>query len=440
MPLFGVNILPQPNLDRAKAGEFLLRLRPRVIVVCDDIEFARYLKMMLPLTDVVFRRVEQQDASYYTGMSPEAWLAQFSSDAAGGLTLYCHNEPDSYGGDMRFLSKWLAALIRTADARGIKVCVGNFGVGHPDERKVNAGEFDELLIALAKSRLAVLGTHEYFEDDPVQESRWKIGRYRFLFDRAHALGLAHPRLYVTEYGRDVRGAMGANGDGWRNTGWSDAGYLTRLKLGMKLHYEQHLIPVCIFSLGSGYGWQTFDIAHAEDLQEALIQENARMNSQTQITAVPKPNVPGVKATVTVIPGDRVNVRAAPSTSGAVVGGLAIRASVTMYPAAIQNGWIYVEQTDGASGWVSLQNGNVVIKELETPTLPPVPPPPPVEPPKPSGAVCFTVEELSAIGTSVNLIMNELQFAGASIDALHTEFANIRKTLAEAAKRGEKLNA
>lgn len=95
--------------------------------------------------------------------------------------MQCLNEPNGYE-DLSLLAAWSAAAMKAARARGIRLALPNFAVGHPGELAVQAGELDELIAAFGRYPGHILAVHEYFTDRPESEP-WHIGRVQTLLPK-----------------------------------------------------------------------------------------------------------------------------------------------------------------------------------------------------------------------------------------------------------------
>lgn len=85
--------------------------------------------------------------------------------------------------------------------------------------------------------------------------------------------------------------------------------------------------------------------------------NIKYPFQDTAHVIPPPSGPGVRATLTKIPLDWINLRAQPN--GADVGDLVVGNDCLTWPNAKQGEWMYVVRVDGRKGWTSLQGGAVV---------------------------------------------------------------------------------
>lgn len=154
-------------------------------------------------------------------------------------------------------------------------------------------------------------------------------------------------------------------------------------------------PAYLFSIDH---WRDDDFGKAngfgtEDKPEftkhcAVINAKYPIQEQTPMPDIPAPTTGGVKAKLTKVPQDFINVRHQPN--GNDVGDLLVGDVVTYYPdapvIAANSQWVYQtpltptdrpeKRQNAAAGWVSLQDGKVVFETLVDP--PPVEPEPPAE--------------------------------------------------------------
>ena len=169
--------------------------------------------------------------------------------------------------------------------------------------------------------------------------------------------------------------------GWRNIpkavldmlGYATAeafrvGFIAKWSAWLALHN----IPACWFAVDywnqptledakrAGYGW-----GDLEDVTTALTSANWVYKYKEPIMSVPAPTTGGVRAALTQIPQDFVNIREQPD--GADLGDLHVGDQGTYFaPTPASAGWAYFEADKGVSGWVSLQGGKVVFQPILLP--------------------------------------------------------------------------
>lgn len=378
--MFGYNIIASFLRDRQKAISTVGRLAPNTCVVIDDIAFARAIRSASPRTLVILRPFDSRENSLHLQMSPAQWMAQFAVAPRTEFMLYVLNEPDGYT-DLRSLSRWCAEIMEIAAARGVRLCLPNFSVGHPDERRINAGELDEMLRAFGRFPQHVLGLHEYAQQSTRAERPYIIGRYQRLLERCDMLRVTRPRVIMTEYGRDV---AGREGDGWRDAGFTEDSYYTFLT-GAADIYKPDEVDVCIFSYGPGFAnrFRSFDVENADRLNERLIAYNQTDRGDPMSVPKPADAGTGVRVRVTATSGTFVNVRSGPGTNYAAVGQVRKDDTLTYYPAKpTRNGaynWVFAELA-ASGGWIALE---VLTLSPVTTTPPPTPTPPTPTPPNPT---------------------------------------------------------
>lgn len=206
MNSIGPNIDAQKVDDRAHMYGWLVEAKPRLIVVMNEQDVATRCKMVVPSANVVHRWVYEGDDSIdrYT---PQAWAAQFLANRPANTYTYCLNEP---GGDWRAQSNWMVATMAQAAVMNAPLCIGNHSKGNPPVEAINAGEFDDFLLAFNDFPLHRYGVHLYWKTTP--ENDPDTVHYRYMRDRARKIG-AQVRFMATEAGRDE---LGGYDDGWRN--------------------------------------------------------------------------------------------------------------------------------------------------------------------------------------------------------------------------------
>ena len=338
--MISLNVLGQPQPNVPELLDWCAVAKPPYIVVMDSIDIATRIGMVSPTTQIIFRRYRPDDAELASKVKPADFLDSVA-DVPLAWMVQAGNEP---GGDQVLLAAWCAALIRQADAIGRRVVLPNWSVGNPDDEMIAAGTYDLLLQALATGQQHRLGVHEYLFDKPLEEP-WFVGRYRAFLRRADALGIARPRIVVTEHGRD----LGGGADGWRAQGWSEADYARRLDEAQTV-YQADGVTACVFSFGAGFDqrWQTYNVSGAPE----LLARMAAMNTGDDDMAGP----PGWKRVKTNQPGIAVNLRATPSLSGVRVGSVKTDDWLKPTGAPVQadgHRWQRVNTEDCRSGYVSL---------------------------------------------------------------------------------------
>lgn len=386
---FGLNVLAQPGIDRAALLKYVDRAKPVMMVVMDDTALAQQIRAASPKTLVVHRTYHQADSRWHEVVTPKEFLDAHKPTAVNGVVCAVYNEPSGAG--LFAASTWIEQLIAQCPI-DMTLALPHMAVGNPSEDEILAGKFDRILKSICGSR-HYLALHEYFVTDPLAETPYYCGRFTFWQRRARQLGLPAPKIIITEHGRDVGGGVK---DGWRDTGWSEDQYFARLVQAREL-YKPHGIPVAVYCYGAGFSqrWQSFNIEGATTLLDKMAEYEETMPTTPDI---PAPTDGGVKATLTKIPKDFINVRQQPNGNDA--GDLLVGDVVTYYPDApvVAGGaqWVYqtplepIERPTGrqnaALGWVSLQDGGVVFEKVIDP---------PVEPPT-EETVKLKVSEVDAM--------------------------------------------
>jgi hypothetical protein len=261
------------------------------------------------------------------------------------------NEPDGHNPErVPGLVAWLSEVMQVAATRGIRLCVGNFGVNQPDVALINSGMFDLLLVELARHRgQHVLGLHEYFQDQPQREPN-RIGRLEAWNARAVRIGLSPPQIVLTEVGRDIAGGY----DGWRAAGWTEADYAARLILAASVwRRSPNVIGSCIFAHGPGFNqrWQTYSVQGALALRQILASDNLR----DYPSAGPSWDFGRPVAAIIRTPETGARFRALPSLNGTILDVLRTGDRVTVYPnisPPITGYTWYKLEHDGKAGYVA----------------------------------------------------------------------------------------
>lgn len=261
-----LNVLAQPAINTSELIAWAAAAKPPFMVIMDEIEVGRRVQMASPTTQIVFRRYRPDDAKLHETIKPAEFLASVA-DVPTEWLVAALNEP---GGDQVLLTSWCVALIGQADAIGRRLALPSWSVGNPDDERTAAGLYDRLLQALAASGKHYLATHEYLFDKPLEEP-WFIGRYGMFLRRAAELGIARPKVLITEHGRD----LGGGADGWRAQGWSEADYARRLEEAQQV-YSADGVCACVFSYGAGFDqrWQSYNVEGARELLARMAAMNA----------------------------------------------------------------------------------------------------------------------------------------------------------------------
>lgn len=309
--MFGLNVLAQFVRDGAALLDWVDRAQPHFCVVMDDLSTAQAIRVVAPETTVIYRQWFPNEAEkhWHQTHSPQAWLNAHRDYALPGIVLQAFNEPHGYE-DLRPLAAWCAELMALAHDAGIRLCLVNWGVGHPDEARIAAGELDDLFRAFDRFPEHLYGVHEYAVADMQAEQPFRIARYTRSLERIDALQLKRPRIVITESGRDIGG--GEN-DGWRAV-FSPNQYADFLT-GSIATYRRDGVAACLYCYGAGAvssasgqpQWRAFDIEGASAVLDRLTEVNDMTQAPDFGTLIPV-EVTGAFAGGSV-------VRSAPSLDG-----------------------------------------------------------------------------------------------------------------------------
>lgn len=329
-------------------------LRPASCLIMDfDNRRALELKRLFPSMNVVLRMYYEQDHDW-RAYSASGWMAAFGGQSADGIILQYLNEPTGYGtrSDMEALTQRCMEVAVMARSQGVRLALPNFAVGHPDTAHIESGVFDPLIRELARG-FHVLGLHEYAQQSA--DEAHHITRYRAWFERAAQIGVARPRIIITETGRDVGGGYG---DGWRAV-MNDAQYAVLLR-GIAQRYAPDGVSACIYGYGFNHDpkWHNFDVSAAPGLLDRLVAERVPLSGSP---SSPPPPPVQTGAGYIQTPGAWVNVRSAPVIAANNVIG---RAFDNQPVRVIRDAgdWIELEVVTITRGFVSKQNGRVRITE------------------------------------------------------------------------------
>ena len=294
MPI-SLNVLGMPQPDVTQLLNWIAAARPKFVLVMDNADLATRVTMLGPT--VIYRHWRSDDAALHETTTPQQFLLSIAHYPASWV-IQALNEPQ---GDQRTLAAWCAELIARADVQGRRLALPNWSTGNPDPEAIADGLYDPLWRALAASGRHLLGVHEYAKESPAREP-WHVGRYQAILRRFDALGLKRPEIVVTEHGRDLGGGKG---DGWKSV-FTETEYAGFLAEAQQV-YSADGITACVFSYGSGFGWDSFNVEGATE----LLRRMAAMNGDEAM-------VPGYRRATTKTPNTRVNLRAAPSIKAGVV--------------------------------------------------------------------------------------------------------------------------
>jgi hypothetical protein len=301
-------------------------LQPAALLVLDNLDLARELKVLVPNCNVIYRHYGSNgDGDLHKQMSPQDWINTRKADSYGGIRLHVMNEPSF---DQSVIT-WLTELLRLAAPLRLPLIIGNWAVGNPLPEQWPMAK--TLLQLLDQNRdLFQLGLHEYaggvvtsglyggypdnagvqpgtpggvnliqpanWPNDVSAVTRYHMGRFKFLVDYCKSVGMNPPRIVLTEHGFDDTSDIKAWEDTltktdpylnirgfktlvnqWRNwyggLGWStDAAYFEQLKWANEKIYKNSPVEAqCVFCWGhSSQQWDMFDISLEHELQDKLI--------------------------------------------------------------------------------------------------------------------------------------------------------------------------
>lgn len=206
-------------------------------LVMNNLALAVEIKERCPDTIVVSRNYNPQEGDEWVLSSPESRVAIWKAEGHFEIVRHSTNEP-SFGRGRR-LEEFVAKeceLMRLARLAGITMAMGNFSVGIFEPQDINAGFFDPYLrcleiyghyLALHEYAVAVLSmgvgqwqTSFLLDRNRVQPASWPLAaalptcwasglspywylmRGTWFLCRADTIGVARPRILVTEFGWD----------------------------------------------------------------------------------------------------------------------------------------------------------------------------------------------------------------------------------------------
>ena len=366
-----VNILSQFVDNPNGLFTYLESLKPSAVVVMDNPSLCAEIRARIPGCIGIHRSYDPHEHEWHTaaGMSPSAWLDRYAPQILDGNVLQCLNEPQGYG-DLTPLVSWCVSIMAQAHQRGIRLCLPHFGVGHPKEDF--SPQLDPLWQAFAQFPEHLLGLHEYFQLDPLAEP-FRTGRFRSILTRCQQLGLPPPKIVITEAGRDVGGGLN---DGWKGAGFSEQVYASKLNQQASIYLNTPVIAMCVFCMGHGAGgnWESFDIQHAQIVQQSMIDWN-RSHPVTQ----PNYGTRIDSGKVVLVNASAVNVRSAPNTGMPILGKLFGGEDLPYWSQPVNTWWqiewngqlaytsstyVRFEQEDAINAWIQeMQVHNDAIADL-----------------------------------------------------------------------------
>lgn len=344
--VYGINNLAQFMRDKGAGLQWVAQAEPGAMVTMDDPQYAQAIRIASPNTLSIHRAYHPEDHRWHEVTSPANWLAAHRQYAAGGNILQVFNEVFGYT-DLRPIARWSAELMALAAGEGIRLCMMNWGVGHPDVARIYAGELDELFHAFNRYPMHLYGVHEYAVYSTVDERPFRIGRFLESYARIDRLGLQRPRIVVTETGRDVGGGIN---DGWKAV-FTEQQYVDFLH-GLKDFYSAYDVCCCVFCAGQGANgmWGSFDVENANYVLGKLAEFNqADSGSDDMAYKIYRPG------------STYLNIRRTPEITDNVVG--TVRPHEQVQVIKVTGGFAQIRKQDGLTGNVSEQGGLVVIERL-----------------------------------------------------------------------------
>lgn len=418
---FNALTLGAPGVNTTQLIDAAGKVRPYAAVV-DHIDRYIELRESELVRMPILRVINKDDAEWHQKKTPAQWVEMMASVFEHGpIYLQCLNEPNGYV-DMKPLATWLIEVMRIVPTH-VTLVVGNFAVGHPDKLRVVGGEFDELLKAVSQSR-HWLGLHEYFKTDPlVQPDRnYQVGRFAMFDERLERLrqfdGVQYPQLKIvaTEFGRDVGGGRGRNGDGWKGTGWSADEYANKLINAAQDIYTKRTppIPVCVFSLGGGFSlgddgqeWESFAI------DDTILgrMETANNNINAPTGSLPPTKPPGclpvawvVRKIKTAAAGAYFRKQASTEADKwfAMAGNVVLSVDYNPNGDVVEDAHVWRNfRINEKVGYIRDDAADFV-KE-------------PQQPPAPDGAVVLTQDDITAINKALQAVIDVLAMAAARVE-------------------------
>jgi|GEM_PF-5155625 len=214
---------------------------PRAVLVMNNFDLAVQLHQLSGGKTVIIHRDYTTDEGFEWVKRPISHMLQeWDKQGHPEIYRYSTNEPSWRDEDGMRLQDFVANQVQLGDEayqRGFSVVLGNFSVGKFQPEDVNAGVYDPYLEMLGRHKEWHFGgTHEYqtahifaehLRNDPhgfpknlihrdvlkkdnwmsaeeiKLQSRWFMGRYDWLLERAEKIGAPLHRVIITEWGWDT---------------------------------------------------------------------------------------------------------------------------------------------------------------------------------------------------------------------------------------------
>lgn len=344
------------------------RTNPGALLILDSfneqkgIDKALEAARHLPQTTIIYRRFINGD-NQQNYLSPGAWVNMHKPLA--GTRVYCalNNEPH---GPPENIAGFHTDTVRAARAAGIRVSVGGFSVGSPDDATIAAHE-PLLRWMAANPGWAILDLHEYtralwtvdFARDakhpnqwpanvPNTVALWLMGRFRRWFAYCDQRGITRPNVVIGEWGWDRVDAVSPDVYGdtqglltcattWQAWGFGDwEKYAAdQLKAAWKAIYAPYpqVLGVCYYQISTEpNNWPTFNAWTARRFMD-LTGEGFDTMTTTQPQPQPMQGLPAGAYRLNY-PGKALNVRSGPSTGAGIVGQVAHGGAVDVLDDAV----------------------------------------------------------------------------------------------------------
>lgn len=423
MNRLSLNIRALSIRDRDGLRRWLKEANVAAVVTLDDLTFAADVKRDNPNTISIHRAFGDSEAHFKADPRQLARRYASEGYGRMNVHAYGPNEPApndkiSWQG----IIEWFIAFAEECERVGVRAVLGNLGPGNIERRDIDSGMWDPYLRMLDHyNGWHVIGEHDYTlfppvtggawglsPDDMLDPARvqpdrwptpsaitdstdnWHLMRGRWLRARARKLGLKIPGVILTEcffdrmpdleqrtpniYAELERryGTSGYEQIKGHNTlenvlrhyypYWDFDTAIYEVLKWCDAAYPPEYIAFCQYMLCTGapdwdraYG---YDFWNRPKLMQ-LMKQHRSIGSTPPVATVPKPTTAPTPGRVVKIPLDYVNIREQPVISGRDVGDLRRGATVDFWPDKVHQGWVFV-RTNTTEGWVSLQNGGVVI--------------------------------------------------------------------------------
>lgn len=376
-----------PGFDYTRALLTCDRLRPRWIVVINNLAFARDVAWRYPETNVIVRWVKADDNPLRSWPRPADFI-DFARREIGDARLYANVANEAGFSDA--VLQYFCDVIDLSS--GLRLAVGGFSSGTPQPDDWTRPVTVELLRRLDRERgRVVLNLHEYCAGvmtsglsnppavqpeawpRPAPATRWHVGRWRFLADACARLGINPPRIVIGEFGHDDMSDIKAwldtliktppyqNIRGWKTLqyqfaawyaarGWTAArALLEQYRYADAVLYDTPLVEgICDFAWCSPQSqWEQFDKSQADEFI-SLLTEYAHEDEGM-------PDIPAAGRYKVYPPAGTMNLRADAGTSAADIGDVNTGDTLTVTGETKTAGaytWLKV-QTATSAGWIAL---------------------------------------------------------------------------------------